>query len=167
MSLNIAKKTVQLVQVRFLSKTRKMPMGQDHAGGHISVVNASVYCNRKKKLAVIVEQLVTCAYEKSCRNVVQCCIKQPTGEVGDDKFGQTFHVGYTSLRSHQGCVHLLSAFACIHASMHVLFFLCILFMQSYYNALVLCFLFVHFTNLHLQGSPQNAVCPLREAGMYS
>ena len=60
------------------------------------------------------------------------------------------------------CLHLH-----VHASMHVLFFLCILFMQSYYNALVLCFLFVHFTNLHLQGSPQNTVCPLREAGMYS
>ena len=43
----------------------------------------------------------------------------------------------------------------------------ILFIQSYYNTLVLCFLFVHYTNLHLQGSPQNAVCPLvilREPG---
>ena len=77
--MNIAKKTVRLVQLHFLNKTRKMPMGQDHAGRHISVVNASVYCNRKKKLAVIVEQLVTSAFEKSCRNVVQCCIKQPTG----------------------------------------------------------------------------------------
>ena len=47
-----------------------------------------------------------------------------------------------------------------------IFYLCILFIQSYYNALVLCLLFVHFTNLHLQGSPQNTVCPLREAGTY-
>ena len=46
----------------------------------------------------------------------------PIREVGDDNFGQTFHVRYTSLHSHQGCGRLLSAFACIHASMHVLFF---------------------------------------------
>ena len=101
-------------------------MGQDHAGGYMSVVNASVYCNRKKKLAVIVEQLVTSAFEKSCRNVVQCCIKQPTGEVGDDNFGQTFHVEYAPLHSHQGCGRLLSAFACTYKHARIIFLMYII-----------------------------------------
>ena len=81
-------------------------MGQDHAGGYMSVVNASVL----KKLAVIVEQLVTCAYEKSCRSVVQCCIKQPIRGIGDDNIGQTVHVGYTSQHIHHGCGGLLSVY---------------------------------------------------------
>ena len=66
----------------------------------------------------MVEQLVTCAYEKSCRNVVQFCIKQSIKEVGNNNFGQTFNVGYTSQHSNHLevlCLHMyvyMQAYTC-------------------------------------------------------